>query len=41
MPAGFLVSRIGLLKIEGQTCHNVESRLCVVVRKIAPHVSIS
>ena len=29
------------LKFEGQTCHDVEGRLCVVVRKIAPHVSIS
>jgi hypothetical protein len=37
----FLLVAVSKLKLESQTSHDVESRLCVVVRKIAPHISIS
>ena len=37
---GFLLVAVSELKLESQTCHDVEGRLCVVVRDIAPHVSI-
>ena len=42
MPAGFLFhgSWLCVLKLESQTCHDIEGRLRVVVRKITPHISI-
>lgn len=42
MPAGFLFTapRSAVLKLESQTCHDIEGCLRVVVRKITPHISI-
>ena len=37
----FLLVEVSELKLEGQTGHDIEGRLCVVIRDIAPHVSIS